>query len=290
MSRLFPSMLVPLAALVLAIAAHGQSEPPAEAASSADAAAPATSAASMPSHGAAAHVEAVRHAHLRRLQERLDTPEEELHRTCRFESDIATLPPQGVVALTFDDGPEPGHTEEILAILERHQVPATFFLIAEKAHAHPELVARMKALPGAVLGNHSWSHPNFHDIPVDEQREQIVHADAQLRPELAAAPVFRYPYGNSSCEGNDQVHALGYRIVGWHVDSCDWAFDGPEGLTARELQICGRIASGDSNKLIARAFELSPHTVKRHVANILDKLALASRGQVAAWYMGQARG
>ncbi len=65
---------------------------------------------------------------------------------------------------------------------------------------------------------------------------------------------------------------------------------GPEGLTARELQICGRIASGDSNKLIARAFELSPHTVKRHVANILDKLALASRGQVAAWYMGQARG
>jgi len=64
---------------------------------------------------------------------------------------------------------------------------------------------------------------------------------------------------------------------------------GPEGLTARELQICGRIAAGDSNKLIARAFELSPHTVKRHVANILDKLALASRGQVAAWYLGQAR-
>jgi len=64
---------------------------------------------------------------------------------------------------------------------------------------------------------------------------------------------------------------------------------GPEGLTARELQICERIAAGDSNKLIARAFDLSPHTVKRHVANVLDKLALASRGQVAAWYMNQPR-
>ena len=46
----------------------------------------------------------------------------------------------------------------------------------------------------------------------------------------------------------------------------------------------GRIAAGDSNKLIARAFDLSPHTVKRHVANILDKLDLRSRGQAAAWY------
>ena len=59
------------------------------------------------------------------------------------------------------------------------------------------------------------------------------------------------------------------------------------GLSARELEVLGRIAAGDSNKLIARAFDLSPHTVKRHVANILDKLGLASRGQAAAWYLSQ---
>lgn len=56
------------------------------------------------------------------------------------------------------------------------------------------------------------------------------------------------------------------------------------GLSARELEVLERIAGGESNKLIARAFDLSPHTVKRHVANILDKLALSSRGQAAAWY------
>ena len=60
------------------------------------------------------------------------------------------------------------------------------------------------------------------------------------------------------------------------------------GLTARELEILARIAAGESNKLIARAFDLSLHTVKRHVANILDKLALSTRGQAAAWYRDNA--
>ena len=56
------------------------------------------------------------------------------------------------------------------------------------------------------------------------------------------------------------------------------------GLSPRETEVLARMAAGDSNKLIARAFELSPHTVKRHVANILDKLGVQTRGQAAAWY------
>jgi LuxR family maltose regulon positive regulatory protein len=55
-------------------------------------------------------------------------------------------------------------------------------------------------------------------------------------------------------------------------------------LSAREREVLERIAAGDSNKLIARAFDLSPHTVKRHVANILDKLGAQTRGQAAAMY------
>jgi LuxR family transcriptional regulator, maltose regulon positive regulatory protein len=55
-------------------------------------------------------------------------------------------------------------------------------------------------------------------------------------------------------------------------------------FTARELEVLARIAEGDSNKLIARAFDLSLHTVKRHVANILGKLGVETRGQAAAWY------
>lgn len=57
---------------------------------------------------------------------------------------------------------------------------------------------------------------------------------------------------------------------------------GPWGLTEREREVLARLAAGDSNKLIARAFDLSPHTVKRHVANILGKLGADTRGQAAA--------
>jgi LuxR family maltose regulon positive regulatory protein len=58
-------------------------------------------------------------------------------------------------------------------------------------------------------------------------------------------------------------------------------------LSPREAEVLERIAAGDSNKLIARAFDLSPHTVKRHVANILDKIGAQSRGQAAAWWRQQ---
>jgi LuxR family maltose regulon positive regulatory protein len=64
---------------------------------------------------------------------------------------------------------------------------------------------------------------------------------------------------------------------------------GPAGaFTARELEVLARIAAGDSNKLIARALDLSLHTVKRHVANILGKLGVETRGQAAAWYRAHA--
>ena len=55
-------------------------------------------------------------------------------------------------------------------------------------------------------------------------------------------------------------------------------------LSPREREVLARIAAGDSNKVIARALDLSPHTVKRHVANILDKLGTGSRSQAAQWY------
>ncbi len=60
-------------------------------------------------------------------------------------------------------------------------------------------------------------------------------------------------------------------------------------LTARETEVLSLMARGMSNKLIARELDLSPHTVKRHVAHVLDKLDLASRSQAAAWYHAQPR-
>nr|WP_255719537.1 polysaccharide deacetylase family protein [Pelomonas sp. P8] len=168
----------------------------------------------------------------------MNRPAEELTQSCRFESDITTPPPAGLVSLTFDDGPEPGATEAILALLDQHHIPASFFFIAAKAQRHPELAALVKAHPLALVGNHSWSHPNFHDIGVPTQTSELVRSDASLAA-LVAPKLFRYPYGNASCEANAELQRLGYRIVGWHVDSCDWAFDKTGSIDAHEAKICG---------------------------------------------------
>jgi len=234
-------MKTPLLALLLACAGGAWAQAPAAAAASAPA-----SAASAPApnpHSGPEHTARIRSAHFTRLQERLGAAPGQLRETCRFESEVTTLPPPGRVALTFDDGPEPGHTEQIIEVLARHKVPATFFVIAEKAQRHADLLALQRGLPGARVGSHSWSHPNFHQIDADAQRREIDHADealaGQLRPAEAPAKLFRYPYGNSSCEGNQRLRERGFRIVGWHVDSCDWAFDGDGSVTLHEALSCG---------------------------------------------------
>ena len=199
--------------------------------------APAAPASGPVGSGHGEHTELIRKAHLSRLRERIETPAATLRETCRFESEIGSLPPRGAVALTFDDGPEPGQTELILEVLARHKAPATFFVIGEKAVRHPELMARIRELPGARVGAHSWSHPNFHHIGISAQEQEIDRSTALLEP--TPGQLFRYPYGNSSCDGNAHLHGGGFRIVGWHVDSCDWAFDGDGQVNAHEALSCG---------------------------------------------------
>ncbi len=192
-------------------------------------------AASAPHHN---HTAAIRSARVRGLAEQMNLPTETLKQSCRFESDITTPPPPGIVSLSFDDGPEPGATEAILALLDKHQIPASFFLIAAKAERHPELAALVKAHPRALVGNHSWSHPNFHDIAPAQRASEVERSDAALAA-LETPKLFRYPYGNSSCDANAELQQRGYRIVGWHVDSCDWAFDKTGSIDAHEAKICG---------------------------------------------------
>ncbi|WP_290644301.1 polysaccharide deacetylase family protein [Aquabacterium sp.] len=194
-------------------------------------------AAATPSHHEHLHAQ-VRQAHLNRLRERMMSTPEALHAQCRFESDIATPPPAGLVALTFDDGPDPERTEQILSVLERYDIPATFFFIGEKMQKYPELVRKVLASKRHVIASHSWSHPNFHDLGVEAQNSEITKGLEQM-PEDLDVKIYRYPFGNSTCNGNDLLHAKGYRIVGWHVDSCDWAFDRSGTVALHEAVSCG---------------------------------------------------
>jgi peptidoglycan/xylan/chitin deacetylase (PgdA/CDA1 family) len=214
-------MHLPPAAAPAGAAPAGQPVPPAE-------------------HPHAQEIATIRRHHLKRLEDKLNVPPQVLADNCRYESDIATRPPGRRVALTFDDGPEPGQTEHILAVLEKYNITAAFFMIGEKMRRHPELVARVRAGHHQIIGNHSWSHPNFHEIGIAEQADEVLREDALLAPDNAdPQKLFRYPFGNSSCETNDLVRARGYKIVGWHIDSCDWAFERTGAVDFQEATSCG---------------------------------------------------
>jgi peptidoglycan/xylan/chitin deacetylase (PgdA/CDA1 family) len=102
-----------------------------------------------------------------------------------------------VVALTFDDGPLPPYTDELLAVLARRGVRATFFFVGENIERYPEAAARALAA-GHQLGNHSYSHPRLYHKSPAFVREQIESTDALLRGLGVTGDIpFRAPYGAS---------------------------------------------------------------------------------------------
>jgi len=140
------------------------------------------------------------------------------------------------VALTFDDGPNPPYTGQILGILARYQVPATFFCVGLQASAHPADIAGMAAA-GHGLGNHTWSHPFLPDLTRAQLAEQLDRTDeAVSRAAGGREPgPFRPPYGSRSPDVLRWLDERGSPIVLWDVDPSDWARPGAVVIAGRVL-------------------------------------------------------
>ncbi|WP_414901407.1 glycosyltransferase [Sphingomonas flavalba] len=139
----------------------------------------------------------------------------------------------GVVALTFDDGPDADWTPKILAILKQKQVPATFFVIGENAMEHPLLLGDILA-QGSEIGSHSYTHPN---LALESPRGMRIELNATQRLIEAytgrSMRLFRAPYfGDAEPTTADelgpalQAQQAGYVNVGLHVDTEDWRTPG----------------------------------------------------------------
>ncbi len=134
-----------------------------------------------------------------------------------------------LVALTFDDGPDPKWTPAILSVLEKYHVPATFFIIGENGVGNRGLLQRMIA-DGDEIGNHSYTHPNM----ADEGRTGValeLNATQRLIEAYTgrSTRLFRAPYfGDAEPTTPDelgpalQAQQRGYTVVGLHVDPLDW--------------------------------------------------------------------
>src|SRR5262249_39890026 len=150
------------------------------------------------------------------------------------------------IALTFDDGPSWPWTGQILDVLARDSVPATFFVVGMNAERHPDLVHRIWA-EGHELGNHTFTHPNLAAVSAQRARLELNATRRVLEAELGRSTVlFRAPF-NADAEPTtaDEVtpilHAagLGYVTVGGMLDPEDWQLveaDGKSGPRSRTGQ------------------------------------------------------
>ncbi|RYG59583.1 hypothetical protein EON80_25565, partial [bacterium] len=131
-------------------------------------------------------------------------------------------PTNKVIALTFDDGPEPGNTEQILAILAQNNVKATFFQVGSHLQAYPDL-GRSVRNAGHAIGNHTWAHLEAPTSSVDEVQKT---KDAIASIYGGPTALFRPPFGNFE---NGVVNAaldLDDAVIMWSVDPKDWDMPG----------------------------------------------------------------
>ena len=121
--------------------------------------------------------------------------------------------------VSFDDGPNPITTPQILDILKAYQVHANFFVVGSRAATMPGILQR-EYREGHEIGNHSWSHPDLTTLTPAQVQSQIMQTQAAVMAAGLPAPhLFRPPYGAVNQVVKSQVHMT---LALWNVDPEDW--------------------------------------------------------------------
>jgi peptidoglycan/xylan/chitin deacetylase (PgdA/CDA1 family) len=129
------------------------------------------------------------------------------------------------VALTFDDGPAPPFTGQILDVLRDYRVPATFFVCGQSAERHPELLRRIH-VEGHTLGNHMYSHPLLYIQSRQRIAEEIDRTQEVIRRLTGCQPrLFRPPYGVRWFGLYPVLRERGMHLVQWSDTGYDWKND-----------------------------------------------------------------
>ena len=145
------------------------------------------------------------------------------------------LPDDGPVAyLTFDDGPHPAYTSQVLDVLARHGAKATFFVVGSLAERYPLLVQRI-AYEGHTLANHSWDHASLARVSRAAFEQSVGRTQELLGP--LATSCLRPPYWDLGVSTREWSADLGLRLVSWTYSPKDWqqptAQEIADGIVAR---------------------------------------------------------
>ncbi|HEU4948255.1 MAG TPA: polysaccharide deacetylase family protein [Kribbella sp.] len=148
--------------------------------------------------------------------------------------------PQAVAAtryvyLSFDDGPHPRYTAQILDILRAYGVRATFFEVGQNIASYSYLTRRAH-LRGHSVQNHTWSHPNLRNVSWAGFKYQVLNTDKYIRAQTGYTPrCLRPPYGAVDSLVRLRAGALGKTIRLWTVDPRDWSRPGTSVIASRVL-------------------------------------------------------
>ncbi|MET8120263.1 polysaccharide deacetylase family protein [Micromonospora sp. NPDC005189] len=138
------------------------------------------------------------------------------------------------LALTFDDGPDPRYTPQVLATLREYDVKATFCVVGENAQDHPDLIQAIVA-DGHTLCNHSWQHDvSLGNRSPDQIRADLRRTNAAIRAAVPDAPIvwYRQPGGAWTNPVVSVARQLGMTPLHWSVDPSDWELPGASKITA----------------------------------------------------------
>lgn len=165
-----------------------------------------------------------------------------------------------VVYITFDDGPIPECTPQVLDILSKYGIKATFFMVAENAEKYPELLARVRA-EGHTIGNHTYHHMRGHQSCIQKYLEDALHAEQVLQTNL-----FRPPHGRMRYSQKKNLLDAGYTIYLWDVLTHDY---NPRYSAEQMLEVVKRytrngsiIVLHDSLKSKDRMLNALPHIIE----------------------------
>lgn len=141
------------------------------------------------------------------------------------------------IALTFDDGPNPIYTPQVLTILRNYKVKATFFDVGYLVKDFPNIV-RQEFLQGHSIGNHSWSHPQLTRLPASAILSQLVNTSDAIQSITGIRPtVFRPPYGTFNRSIVAQAFQQNLTTILWDNEGRDWATPGTNVIVQRILNL-----------------------------------------------------
>ncbi|MFZ0369204.1 MAG: polysaccharide deacetylase family protein [Halobacillus sp.] len=141
-----------------------------------------------------------------------------------------------IIALTFDDGPDQQYTPEILDILHKHQVKATFFLMGSRVAKYPDVTRRIVD-DGHAIGNHTYWHPNLAEADIHQMEWEINQTNNQIYQATGQTTQwFRAPYGALNEQQILNLGFLGYKGIGWSIDTEDWKGPGDQAITRQVIQ------------------------------------------------------